>query len=127
MFIQILTEKEAPHEQPSALCGLFAMRNEERISSVWNSTCAPRTRDSETSSTTTWQLGSQPKILSSELVESSRSNLYWKPEQPPPSTTSLSILVESLPAFSSLSFCLHDSLIFKSGDSSWEENCFSVQ
>lgn len=83
-----LTEKEAPQEQPDSLSGLSTIRKAARISSVWYSTVDPFTSDNDSSSMTT--LASDgPKHLSSDCMSLSNSNLYWKPEQPPPSTTIL--------------------------------------
>lgn len=85
---QSLTEKDVPHEQPCSACGLLTTWNELRISSWLKSTIAPFTKARLSTSTTT-RAPSCSNTLSSGLITVSKENLYWNPEQPPPSTCSL--------------------------------------
>ena len=78
-----------PQPHPAAACG-FSTRNAAPPSDSTKSTTLPATRSSETGSTTSFT----PEVSlteSSPSTVSARSNLYWKPEQPPPSTDSRSI------------------------------------
>lgn len=108
------TEKELPQEQPWSAWGFFSTWKVERISSWLKSTVAPFTNSRLSWSTTTptppasktlraesrfrgglvhskkthhHQGENHPKAyLSSSFLLRSTENLYWNPEQPPPST-----------------------------------------
>src|SRR4051812_34297303 len=78
------TEKLVPQPQPEAALGLVTWKAAPpRLST--KSTTAPRTRSSEMGSTTR-VTPSCSAFASSASTASARSNLYWKPAQPPPST-----------------------------------------
>jgi hypothetical protein len=73
-----------PQPQPEAACG-FSTLNAAPPSDSTKSTVLPSTRSRLTGSTTSLT----PAVSlteSSASAASARSNLYWKPEQPPPST-----------------------------------------
>lgn len=80
-----LTEKELPQEQPWSAWGFLSTRKVERISSWLKSTVDPFTY-SRLSWSTMMPTPSCSNTLSSSFLLLSTENLYWNPEQPPPST-----------------------------------------
>lgn len=80
-----LTEKELPQEQPWSACGFLSTWKVERISSWLKSTVDPFT-NSRLSWSTITPTPPFSNTLSSSFFFLSTENLYWNPEQPPPST-----------------------------------------
>src|SRR3984957_5097615 len=80
-FFQI--EKLVPQPQEAVALGLLT-RNEAPIRSSTKSTSEPARNGTEAGSTRTTAL-SRAITRASSARERSTSNLYWKPEQPPPS------------------------------------------
>ena len=89
MVSHALAAKELPHPQLLALCGLFTSAKQFRIISSIHSSVLPRTRSSDTLSTTTRASPAEKMRSSSAGGTFSISNEYLKPEQPPPSTRTL--------------------------------------
>ncbi|CAL77806.1 hypothetical protein BRADO4054 [Bradyrhizobium sp. ORS 278] len=83
------TEKLVPQPQEAVALGLL-IRNEAPIRSSTKSTSEPARNGTEAGSTSTTAL-SRAITRSSSALARSMSNLYWKPEQPPPSTEMRSI------------------------------------
>src|SRR3984957_5838803 len=81
-FLQI--EKLVPQPQEAVALGLLT-RNEAPIRSSTKSTSEPARNGTDAGSTNTTAL-SREITRSSSARARSTSNLYWKPEQPPPST-----------------------------------------
>src|ERR1700754_2062956 len=77
-------EKLVPQPQDAVAFGLFT-RNDAPIRSSTKSTSEPARKGTDDESTSTTALSREITRSSSALVRST-SNLYWKPEQPPPST-----------------------------------------
>src|SRR6202012_651892 len=77
-------EKLVPQPQEAVALGLTT-RNEAPIKSSTKSTSDPARNGTEAESTSTTAL-SRAITRSSSACARSTSNLYWKPEQPPPST-----------------------------------------
>lgn len=80
-----LTEKELPQEQPWSACGFLSTWKVARISSWLKSTVDPFT-NSRLSWSTIMPTPPFSNTLSSSFFFLSTENLYWNPEQPPPST-----------------------------------------
>ena len=80
------TEKLEPHPQPEAALG-FSTRNAAPPSDSTKSTLQPRTRSRLIASTTSLTPAVSATVSSSSIA-SAKPNLYWNPEQPPPSTLS---------------------------------------
>jgi len=86
--------KELPQPHADSESGLLVTTNELLIISSTKSIVEPRTNSNDPSSTTRdAPLRSNIKSLGScsPSFKGSSSKLYWKPEQPPPSTDSLSL------------------------------------
>src|SRR5215471_10658516 len=77
-------EKLVPQPQEAVAFGLFT-RNEAPIRSSTKSTSDPARNGAEAESTST-TASSRSITRSSSARARSRPNLYWNPEQPPPST-----------------------------------------
>jgi hypothetical protein len=77
-------EKLVPQPQEAVALG-FTTRNEAPIRSSTKSTSDPARNGTEAESTST-TAPSREITRSSSALAWSTSNLYWKPEQPPPST-----------------------------------------
>src|SRR5437868_13586290 len=78
------TEKLVPQPQDAVAFGLTT-RNDAPIRSSTKSTSDPARNGTDAGSTSTTAL-SRSITRSSSVLARSTSNLYWKPEQPPPST-----------------------------------------
>src|SRR5215470_8241078 len=83
------TEKLVPHPQDAVATG-FLIRNDDPIRSSTKSISAPAMYCTETGSTST-VAPSWASTRSSSARAVTQSNLYWKPEQPPPATLTRSI------------------------------------
>src|SRR5437899_2823105 len=83
------TEKLVPQPHDAVAFGLTT-RNEAPIRSSTKSTSEPARNGTEAGSTST-TAPSREITRSSSALAWSTSNLYWKPEQPPPSTLMRSI------------------------------------
>src|SRR3954471_4796230 len=92
-------EKLVPHPHHAVALGLLT-RKEAPIRSSTKSTSEPARNGTEAGSTSTTAV-SRSITRSSSALARSMSNLYWKPEQPPPSTEIRSIA----PAVSLLRIC----------------------
>src|SRR3954466_9791163 len=82
-------EKLVPQPQDAVAFGLTT-RNEAPIRSSTKSSSEPARNGAEEGSTSTTALSRSIRMSSSALARST-SNLYWKPEQPPPSTDTRSM------------------------------------
>lgn len=88
-FYSILTLKLAPQEQPCSALGLLIILKADLINSVSKSKVDPRRISKLVASIATKTLLSLSAMWSKMSSPSHFlviSNLYWKPEQPPPST-----------------------------------------
>src|ERR1700722_6911808 len=83
------TEKLVPHPQEAVATGLLILQ-EAPIRASTKSIAAPAMYCTETGSTST-VAPSRASTRSSSVLALTKSNLYWKPEQPPPSTLTRSI------------------------------------
>src|ERR1700676_2225555 len=83
-LISLQIEKLVPPPHDAVAFG-FTTRNEAPIRSSTKSTSEPARNGTEDGSTSSTAL-SRAITRSSAALSRSTSNLYWKPEQPPPST-----------------------------------------